>query len=165
MEKIAKNPQNHHIERRCELSPTLICTHPGDCKQAEFAVIGYCKLDSYSNTEYIPLPKPPEPKYSHVCEGCDLPYKECIEGCKTFTETLVGYWAYAWDLSKREFMTRYIQKKEYSPQIHRYFSLRRYKQEKANAKRKHREWQREQYARKKSKHTSTDEEIDATGSP
>ena len=93
------------FERRCELSPTLICMHPRECKQAEFSLIGYCKLDNQIDALYIPIPKPPEPKYSHCCLGCDLPYKECEEGCNTFVETLVGYWAYAWDLSQRKFTT------------------------------------------------------------
>ena len=93
------------FERRCELSPTLLCTHPGDCKEAAFALIGYCKLDSQINAQYIPIPEPPEPKYSHCCLGCDLPYKECKEGCNTFVETLVGYWVHIWDLSRRAFTT------------------------------------------------------------
>ena len=155
------------FERRCELSPTLLCSHPGECKQAEFSLIGYCKLDSQVDAHYIPLPEPPEPKYSHCCLGCDLPYKECEEGCDTFVETLVGYWVHVWDLNKRNFTTRYVQKKEYNPQVHGYFSARKYKQERAYAKQKHRKWQREQHEKRENKRTrtETEDEIDLTGSP
>ena len=121
------------------LSDHGLCPTPAACWHAHISLIGYARYQIDSTHEFIPIPSRPTPVHNFVCEGCAETREDCIEGCRSFLEELTRYTVHHWDLRDRAFKEIAINKNEYNPLYHGYFSYRLWKAETREIEKKQRE--------------------------
>jgi hypothetical protein len=138
------------FEPCCELSPLTICEHPHTpCRKSKLSLIGFAKYINRTH-KFEPLLADPEPIFAFVCKGCGVQQGQCKEECSTYTEEIIGYKVYTWDLNLQEFRITQVKRDDLDPLKHGYFSYKYWRKEldeirRARAERKKKRTQEESH--------------------